>query len=323
MILLVTHTNDSHADLVETRLLSRSATCIRFNTDRLTVDAGFEAHWDGCKWRGKITQKGARSVDFQDIHAVWWRRPVEPLLSAITDRGVRKWAQDESFTGYTTILSGLSARFLNHPDAMNLASNKPQQLVVASSVGFRTPETLVTHAPESARSFIERHAKSGVALKPMKNMRILASDGVERVLYTSPVHHSDLGDGDECAAALHQFQEYIAKHLEIRVTVVAEQVFAAEIHSQASEHTRYDWRNYDIPRTPHWVHQLPQAVRNKCVEIVRQLGLEFGAIDLVLTPEGEYVFLEINPNGQWQWIEVLTGLQISGAVCDRLAELDL
>ncbi|NJR75066.1 MAG: hypothetical protein HC773_18390 [Scytonema sp. CRU_2_7] len=114
------------------------------------------------------------------------------------------------------------------------------------------------------------------------------------------------------------FQAYIPKRLELRITVVGQQVFAAEIHSQETNHTRYDWRRYDHHKTPYFPHELPPEVEQRCVQLVEKLGLCYGAIDMILTPDGRYVFLEINPNGQYLWIELATGLPISDAICDLL-----
>lgn len=114
------------------------------------------------------------------------------------------------------------------------------------------------------------------------------------------------------------FQAYVPKLFELRITVVGKQVFAAEIHSQQANHTRHDWRRYDNYKTPHLPHQLPCSMEQRCVHLVEQLGLSYGAIDMVVTPDGRYVFLEINPNGQYLWIEETTGLPISDAICDLL-----
>jgi glutathione synthase/RimK-type ligase-like ATP-grasp enzyme len=115
------------------------------------------------------------------------------------------------------------------------------------------------------------------------------------------------------------FQQYVPKRVELRVTVVGRRVFAAEIDSQASRSTRHDWRHYDDPNVQYRIHTLPPEMARACVRLVEALGLSFGAIDLIQTPEGKYVFLEINPNGQWGWIEDLTGLPISDAIADWLA----
>lgn len=113
-------------------------------------------------------------------------------------------------------------------------------------------------------------------------------------------------------------QEYISKRVELRVTVVGSRVFAAEIHSQVNSSTKHDWRRYDLDRTPHMRHPLPPSVEACCVQLVQTLRLNFGAIDMIVTPSGEYVFLEINGNGQWGWIEDLTGLPIADAIVELL-----
>src|SRR5262249_46875973 len=128
----------------------------------------------------------------------------------------------------------------------------------------------------------------------------------------------DLGYAQDVRLCPVIFQAYVPKRVELRVTVVGGRVFAAEIHSQASRRTRHDWRHYDPYQTPHHAHDLPADVEGRCLALTERLGLRYGAIDLVLTPDGRYVFLEINPNGQFLWIEEATGLPISDAVCNVL-----
>src|SRR5262249_21476922 len=115
------------------------------------------------------------------------------------------------------------------------------------------------------------------------------------------------------------FQGYVPKRVELRITVVGERVFPAEIHSQQTQHTKHDWRRYDLDNTPHFPHDLPCEIRERCVSLVKRLDLCYGAIDMVLTPDGRYVFLEINPSGQYMWIEAQTGLPISAAIADLLS----
>lgn len=111
------------------------------------------------------------------------------------------------------------------------------------------------------------------------------------------------------------FQRNIPKKYEIRVTVIGEKVFAAAVYSQSDEEAKIDWRR---KRLVFKEVQLPAEIENLCVQILKELNLGFGAIDLIKTPEGEYVFLEINPNGQWVWIENQTGQRISEAIIEYL-----
>jgi hypothetical protein len=132
------------------------------------------------------------------------------------------------------------------------------------------------------------------------------------VVYTSEVLDAGLFHPEQeqrlrCCLSL--FQQKLPKQLEIRVTVVCREVFAAEIHSQISPKTRIDWRKYDIANTPHYPHQLPKDVEEKCLSLTRHFGLDFNTIDLILDPDGRYWFLEMNPNGLWAWIESARQLQ--------------
>jgi glutathione synthase/RimK-type ligase-like ATP-grasp enzyme len=115
------------------------------------------------------------------------------------------------------------------------------------------------------------------------------------------------------------FQQYIAKATELRITVVGNSVFAAEMYTQIDPRTTIDWRRGSPVAVPHRPVTLPPAVERCCLELVHRLGLTFGAIDMVRTPDGEFVFLEINPNGQWAWIEGLTGLQIAKKIAEVLS----
>ena len=143
--------------------------------------------------------------------------------------------------------------------------------------------------------------------------------GVVRInRYTLVVSTRDVGYAGALRRGPVIFQAYVPKRLELRVTVVGSAVFAAEIHSQHTRRTRHDWRRYDHYQTPLGRHALPDDVAGRCRRLVAELGLCYGAIDLILTPDGRYVFLEINPNGQYLWIEEATGLPISDALCDLL-----
>ena len=100
--------------------------------------------------------------------------------------------------------------------------------------------------------------------------------------------------------------------------MVGRKIFPVEIRSQETNHTRHDWRRYDHFKMQYVPHELPAEVAQRCVQLVEQLGLCYGAIDMILTPDGRYVFLEINPQGQCQWLEEVTGMPITAALCDLL-----
>ena len=113
-------------------------------------------------------------------------------------------------------------------------------------------------------------------------------------------------------------QQYINKRYEYRVMVIGKKVLSCRIDSQASQMTKIDWRHYDFKNVEHKQVELPKDVQEKLLNFMQKIGLNYGAIDFIETPKGEFVFLEVNPSGQWGWITSLAGLKIPEAVAEML-----
>jgi glutathione synthase/RimK-type ligase-like ATP-grasp enzyme len=113
------------------------------------------------------------------------------------------------------------------------------------------------------------------------------------------------------------FQEYVPARFDVRVTVVGDRIFAAAIHSQDTQYL-VDFC-IDMNRAKVEPHDLPTDVATRLAEFMQRLGLVYGANDMRLTPDGRYVFLEVNPAGQWLFIEGRTGQPITTAVAETLA----
>jgi glutathione synthase/RimK-type ligase-like ATP-grasp enzyme len=136
-------------------------------------------------------------------------------------------------------------------------------------------------------------------------------------ILTQRVGPEELDDDGAIRSAPVMAQAYVPKRTEVRATVVAGRVMAVEIHSQETERTRVDWRRYDH-RTRYERLDLPADVRRACVQVTRDVGLDYSGIDLVRTPRDEYVFLEVNSEPAWLWIEDLTGMRITRALAGLL-----
>jgi putative peptide maturation system protein len=132
------------------------------------------------------------------------------------------------------------------------------------------------------------------------------------------VANRDLADRDAIRYCPVAIQPYVEKRIELRITVVGDRVFPVEIHSQWTNHTRRDWRRGDYHHARYAVHDLPRRLARRSIALVKRLGLTFGAIDMILTPDGRYVFLEVNPDGDWLWMERTTGVPIGSAIADLL-----
>jgi glutathione synthase/RimK-type ligase-like ATP-grasp enzyme len=188
---------------------------------------------------------------------------------------------------------------------------------VAGELGFELPPTLVTTNAAALLDFHRRH--DGRIISKVAGPTLGRFYGPDVGRYTEPVTTRDIGYFDAVRFAPAIYQACVDKRVELRITVVGERVFPVEIHSQDAARTRGDWRRYDLGLTPHRLHALPEALTRRCVQLVRRLGLAYGAIDMILTPEDRYVFIEINPNGQFLWIEQLVRAGIGEAIADCLA----
>ena len=138
------------------------------------------------------------------------------------------------------------------------------------------------------------------------------------MLLTSRVRADALPPDDVLRLTPGIFQPLVEKRHELRVTVMGERVISARLLSQADARTQLDWRarSVDLAVEP---DTLPATVERSVRELMRRLGLVFGCLDFIVTPEGRHVFLEVNPMGQFLWIEQLAPeIRLLGPFCDLL-----
>jgi glutathione synthase/RimK-type ligase-like ATP-grasp enzyme len=205
---------------------------------------------------------------------------------------------------------------VNHPDDLVRAEYKPWQLQAATRHGLRCPRTMVTNDPRAARAFFEQ-CEGRVIYKTLSASVIVDEAGDGHGVYTSAVHRRHLSADHAVRATSCLFQEHIGKELDLRVTIVGRSAISVAIHSQERASSMLDWRS-DQNGLRHSLHELPQDVRDRCLALVGDLNLRFAAVDMIVTPAGEYVFIEVNPNGQWAWLEDVTAVNIHDALADEL-----
>jgi glutathione synthase/RimK-type ligase-like ATP-grasp enzyme len=157
-----------------------------------------------------------------------------------------------------------------------------------------------------------------MVVKPLY-LGFLDDPGDPQVIYTTVVSQDDMAEIATAAHAPSIYQERLDKRFDVRVTVVGEALFSAGIDASALPRNIPDWRFLPLSELRHFAFPLSPEMKVKCIELVRVLGLDFGAIDLAVDVNGRVHFLEINPNGQWVWIEKILGFPISAAIVDRLA----
>jgi hypothetical protein len=320
MILILTEPDDVHADAVIERLKDRGAEWFRFNPADFPARAGMSLGFEPNGRTRAILRTSETTIGLARLRSVWYRRPQPPVPHEnIQNAAIRSFVAEDCLMFLRDLWHTLDCRWLpGNPMTIRAAELKGSQLRIAGEVGFELPPTLFTNSPDEFLDFYRQH--DGQIITKLAGTSFHRSFGNHFMRYTEVVSKRDLGHVASIRHCPVILQAYVPKQVELRITVVGRQVFAAEIHSQQTHHTRHDWRRYDHANTPLFPHDLPPEIHERCVRLVERLGLAYGAIDMILTPDGRYVFVEINPNGQYLWIEQKTGLPISDAVCEFLMD---
>lgn len=261
--------------------------------------------------KATLKEEDGREINLSAITSAWWRRPQPFTVSADMTNGIdRHFTIGECHATISGLWKLLPARWMNPPVEDEVASRKAYQLMVAQSVGLIIPETLISNNPEHARSIIEANAGKGTIYKSFSATQ-------EAWRETRLIKEDELNKLSNVKYAPVIFQEYIHSIADLRITIVGNKVFPAAIYIPDSSY-QVDFRmTYATSKIV--AHQLPEEIEEQLLHFMRKLNLIYGAIDMRLTPEGKYVFLEVNTAGQWLFMEEPTGLPISKAIADWLA----
>lgn len=312
MILVVSYEGEAHTDAVLRHLTDAGQDIVRLDMADFPSPATFSAEWSDAGPARFLVDTAAGPVDLARAEAVWWRR-VQPFTvdPAITSVERRHFAASETGQAVYGMLDSLDCAWVNPRQADAAAHHKPLQWTVARALGLRVPRTLVTTQPDAARAFVQALGLGRVVFKAF-----LAS--IEEWRETRLVEAEDLQRLDLLRYAPVIFQEYIPG-VDLRITVVGRQVFAAEIDARRSSYP-VDMRMV-IGEGKVQAVDLPAALQDKLLALQQRLGLVYGAIDMRRSDDGEYHFLEVNPAGQWLFVEERTGLPISQAHAALLADM--
>jgi hypothetical protein len=321
VILVLSGDEDPHADAVERELGLVGAAVVRFDPARYPVDATLTVRVDPVAGAVAVLRDGDTDIAMDDVDAVWVRRPGRPRAPApLVGTAIGDQIEVETREVLVDLWHVIDVRFVPaRPAQVQLASYKIRQLVLAAQLGFEIPPTVVTSDPDA---FLDHYAATAgrmITKRAVSLPRVVTVAGEEVGRTTLVVRPRDLAEVDAVRLSPITAQAMVDKDVEVRVTVVGDKVFAAAIHSQDTHHTRVDFRNYDTSHTRLDIWPMPQADQDRCVALTRALGLCYSTIDLIITPDGRTVFLELNPSGQYLWVEFATGMPITRAIALLLA----
>jgi glutathione synthase/RimK-type ligase-like ATP-grasp enzyme len=314
-VLVIAQEQDAHTRAVVRELERLGTELVIADLSEFPQRAQLNIHYTCCGARSFELVIEGRTHDLGDVAAAWWRRPQQPQVSpAIESETHRMFAMNEAAEALAGLWHALDVFWVNDPANDHIAHRKVTQLQVAQRCGFRIPDTLISNDPSRARQFIDRHGYHNVVYKAFSALE-------EAWRETRLLQPEELSLLDNVQYAPVIFQEYVEADYDLRITLVGEAVFAAAIHSQQTSYPvdfRMDMENAAIEAV-----DLPPELEAQLWRYLRALGLEYGALDMRLRPDGEYVFLEINPAGQWLFVEEATQQPIAAALARLLADHDV
>jgi len=315
-ILLLSYKEDSTALRILEQVKRRQYPVILMDTADFPLHIQLDARIGaGELWWGNFVYEGLR-YHLTDIRSILSRRPRQYQGNTAMPEIIQAFEQSEAYRGMGGILRSLDCLWVNPLDAQRRAGFKPLQLQKASELGFRIPKTLITNEPAAVLDFFEEcHGK--MISKTIHGNFFAGGGDTYYILHTSVVLQEHLQRIERVRATAHLFQEYIEKKIELRCTIIGNTVLTVAITSQQGRCTQIDWRaSYQDLR--YSVYSLPAAIEKLCIQITQSFDLVYGAIDMIVTPNDEYVFLEINPGGQWEWLAAETGLPFAETIADVL-----
>lgn len=270
----------------------------------------------GLRMEGAGLEVQALAVD-----TVWYRRPSLPVspddwLHPADRPAARREA--ELFLRAIPYCVPPTARWVNPLDVRQRASNKIVQLEAARQVGLRILPTLFSNDPAEIRAFIAE-SPGPVIYKTFYPMRWQESERMLKVA-TRPVSLDTLPSDRLLQAVPGIYQHRVSKAFELRVCCMGQTCFAMRIDSQADDASVEDFRAVSMHQLRTSPFALPPAVREQCLALMASLGLVFGSLDLLVDHDGQLIFLEVNEQGQFLWMEQLCPeLPMLDAMCEFLA----
>jgi hypothetical protein len=316
-VLIITNEHDIHSDAVVLELKKRNVPVFRFHPDDIPHACSVSIEVQDGSVEGEIVTP-SRTVAFKDICAAWYRRPQSLFAgggtggASLLSTQLNNYIRGQSMLTLRALCESLQTLWVCHPHKLQRADIKALQLAEASKAGLKTPRTLISNRPARAAAFIDQLVGTECAIKPIIPVGVQNEEGYRLPLTTTLPKGHPL---DSVALAPTIFQPYVSKAAELRCVVIGEKIFSARIDSQANENTRKDWRGGEYQLEP---FSLPKQVEASILRLMDSFGINFASLDMILTPEGEFVFLELNPNGQWLWLESRLGLPLVATMADLL-----
>lgn len=301
--LIVSNTLDFSTDYVTAEMKNRNLKYLRINRDRFSkYDVYYKSGFLSIKMNG-ITY----SITPSSLKSVFFRAPV-------FIRSNKSYSLDEQLyrSQWSSFIRNLSvftdAKWLNHPMYTYQAENKMYQLEIAKSIGLKVPQTIVTNTTSDIND------ECMYVVKALDTPLFHDNDnGIDTFTYSTVVNGASLKKSSLSEVPV-IIQEYLNEKTDVRATIIGDKVYSVQI-LQDNHGISGDWRKTPKSQLQYLPISLPKEIKNKLLLLMKKLNISFGGVDLIIS-DGDYYFIEVNPTGEWGWIEANTEYKIHNTIVE-------
>jgi len=319
MILIITNKQDGHIAPVVKHF--KNLDWVRLNTEDIAINLNMSISPDKKDGEIKILDSN-KAFRIQDVQSIWYRKPEPVFLNHFDmDKAGLEYVEaelSETLLGLYALLD--NCNWINNPFRTRITHRKLLQLEVAKKVGFKIPDTIISNDEATVFSFAQKH-NWDIAIKSLGAISVATHDKEESHkqfgIFTRRINKEELiAVKDKVQYLPTLYQEYISKKYELRITCVGKKIFGCKIDSQSNPISKEDMR-FNIQDLKHEPYDCCM-IEEKLLAYLDFFKINFGCFDIIVDENDNFVFVECNPNGQWLWIENMTGMNISKAIADLL-----
>ena len=303
--LIVSSTIDFSTDLVCYQLMEDNEKFYRLNRDeflkhKIIVDLQKKVmiiSIDGEEYEAQ----------FESLKGIFFRAPVFLRTQSKKELSVQEQLERNQWSSFLrNLIIFKNANWINYPVSTYSAENKIFQLYSAEECGLSIPLTYISNCTDFNLEFNKKYIVKSLDTALFYDME----NNKEMFTYSNVVTGAELQEYDLTSAPVF-IQEFLNPKIDCRVTYVQGKLFPVKI-LQNGQGMYGDWRmrKEELEYIP---FQLPTYVESAIHKLMKKLELNFGGIDLAIVA-GEYYFIEVNPTGEWGWLEVKTGVNISKTI---------
>lgn len=307
--LIISSTIDYSTDLVCYRLLNAGKSFYRLNRDEFSKHR-IEVDLQKKDMIIEIENK-VYIANFERLKGIYFRAPVFLRTQSKKKLTLNEQLERNQWSSFLrNLIVFRNAFWINNPVDIYRAENKMFQLCIAQECGFKIPRTMITNS-----SNIQISNSSKYIIKSLDTALFFDIDNKrEMFTYSNVVSGEELKEYDLKQAPIF-VQEFLEPKIDCRITYVKGKTFSVKILKDKVG-VYGDWR-FNKDQLDYVIFDLPDNVQCSICRLMDKLSLSFGGIDLALVDD-DYYFIEVNPTGEWGWLEVRTGMKISKAIGEAL-----